>query len=44
MLILVGGDTWQGPKHQLVAAKAKELLDANTNVAAICSATGALAD
>jgi putative intracellular protease/amidase len=44
MLILVGGDTWQDPKHQPVVAKAKELLDANANVAAICGATSALAE
>jgi putative intracellular protease/amidase len=44
MLILVGGDTWQDPKHEPVIAKAKELLDANANVAAICGATSALAE
>ena len=44
MLILVGGDTWHDPKHQPVIAKAKELLEANANVAAICGATGALAE
>src|ERR687888_406138 len=44
MLILVGGDTWQDPKHQPVVAKAKELLEANGNVAAICGATSALAE
>jgi putative intracellular protease/amidase len=44
MLILVGGDTWQDPKHQPVVAKAKELLDANANMAAICGATSALAE
>ncbi|HLO15501.1 MAG TPA: type 1 glutamine amidotransferase family protein [Anaerolineales bacterium] len=44
MLILVGGDTWQDPKHQPIIAKAKELLEANCNVAAICGATSALAE
>lgn len=44
MLILVGGDTWQDPKHQAVVAKAKMLLDAGSNVAAICGATSALAE
>jgi putative intracellular protease/amidase len=44
MLILVGGDTWQDPKHEPVIAKAKELLDADANVAAICGATSALAE
>jgi putative intracellular protease/amidase len=44
MLILVGGETWQDPKHQPVVAKAKALLDANVNVAAICGASGALAE
>lgn len=44
MLILVGGDTWQDPKHQPVVAKVKELLDANANAAAICGATSALAE
>ena len=44
MLILVGGDTWQDPKHQAVVAKAKMLLDAKGNVAAICGATSALAE
>ena len=44
MLILVGGDTWQDPKHQPVVTKARELLDANANVAAICGATSALAE
>jgi putative intracellular protease/amidase len=44
MLILVGGDTWQDPKHQLVVEKVKMLLDAGSNVAAICGATSALAE
>lgn len=44
MLILVGGDTWQDPKHQPVVEKAKMLLDAGANVAAICGATSALAE
>jgi putative intracellular protease/amidase len=44
MLILVGGDTWQDPKHQPVVAKAKMLLDATANVAAICGSTSALAE
>jgi putative intracellular protease/amidase len=43
MLILIGGDTWQDPKHQAVINKARELLDAGEYVAAICGATGALA-
>jgi len=44
LLILVGGDTWQDPKHQPIIEKVKELLDADSNVAAICGATTALAD
>ena len=44
MLILVGGDTWQDPKHQPIVEKAKKLLDAGANVAAICGATSALAE
>jgi putative intracellular protease/amidase len=44
MLILVGGDTWQDPKHEPVVTKVKKLLDANGNVAAICGATSALAE
>ena len=44
MLILVGGDTWQDPKQQPVVAKAKALLEAKVNVAAICGATSALAE
>lgn len=44
MLILAGGDTWQDPKHEPVVAKAKELLEANANVAAICGSTSALAE
>jgi len=43
-LILVGGDTWQDPKHQPVIERAKMLLDAGSNVAAICGATSALAE
>ena len=44
MLILVGGDTWQDPKHQPVVEKVKKLLDAGGDVAAICGATSALAE
>jgi putative intracellular protease/amidase len=44
MLIVVGGDTWQDPKHQPIIEKVKELLDAGANVAAICGATTALAN
>ena len=44
VLILVGGDTWQDPKHQPLVAKAKTLLDASATVAAICGATSALAE
>lgn len=44
ILILVGGDTWQDPKHQPIIAQAKRLLEANCNVAAICGATSALAE
>mgnify|MGYP001048789694 CR=1 FL=1 len=44
VFILIGGDTWQDPKHQVVIEKVKELLDANTNVAAICGSTAALAE
>lgn len=42
VLILVGGDTWQDAQHQPVIKKAKELLTAGANVAAICGATAAL--
>ena len=44
VLIVVGGDTWQDPKHQPVIEKVKELLDSGSNVAAICGATTALAN
>jgi putative intracellular protease/amidase len=44
VLIVVGGDTWQNPKHQPIIKKVKELLDAKANVAAICGATTALAN
>ncbi|HEY8728525.1 MAG TPA: DJ-1/PfpI family protein [Acidothermaceae bacterium] len=44
VLILIGGDTWQDPIHQPIVKKAKELLDAGANVAAICGATSALAN
>jgi len=44
VLILVGGETWNDPRHQPVVAKAKDLLEAHANVAAICGATGALAE
>jgi putative intracellular protease/amidase len=44
VFIVVGGDTWQDPKHKPVIEKIKELLDVGANVAAICGATAALAD
>lgn len=44
VLILVGGDTWQDPKHQPIIDKMKELLNAGANVAAICGSTAALAE
>lgn len=44
VLLLVGADTWDEPQHASVLQKAIELLDAGTNVAAICGATGALAN
>lgn len=44
VLLLVGADTWDEPQHDDVLQKARELLDAGTNVAAICGATGALAN
>jgi putative intracellular protease/amidase len=44
MLVLSGGETWDdADRHAAVLAKARELLDAGTPVAAICGATFALA-
>ncbi|HSE61950.1 MAG TPA: DJ-1/PfpI family protein [Candidatus Saccharimonadales bacterium] len=42
VLILVGGDTWQDATQQPIIEKAKELLEVNASVAAICGATTAL--
>lgn len=44
VLLLVGADLWHETKHIPIIEKTKELLDAGTNVAAICGATGVLAN
>jgi putative intracellular protease/amidase len=44
VLLLAGADTWKDPKDEPILAKAKELVDAGANVAAICGATSALAN
>ena len=44
MFMLLGADNWNDPKHQPVMDKTRELLEAGANVAAICGATGALAN
>jgi putative intracellular protease/amidase len=44
VLMLAGADTWDEPQHDAVLQKVEELLDAGANVAAICGATGALAN
>jgi putative intracellular protease/amidase len=44
VLILPGGDTWTGPEHAPILAKAREFLAAGVPVAAICGATIALAE
>lgn len=44
LLILPGADTWAKPEHQTIITKAKEFLAAGVPVAAICGATGALAE
>jgi putative intracellular protease/amidase len=43
LLVLPGADTWLDPAQELVIAKARELLDRGTVVAAICGATLGLA-
>src|SRR6185369_5406794 len=43
VLLLPGADTWADPKHGPVIKKAQELLAVGVPVAAICGATGALA-
>lgn len=44
ILLLPGANTWKNPEHVPIIKKAKELLNAGGNVAAICGATAALAD
>jgi len=44
VLLLPGADTWHEPKHTPIIEKARELLDGNVAVAAICGATSALAN
>nr|WP_278044631.1 DJ-1/PfpI family protein [Paenibacillus solani] len=44
ILLLPGADQWHVPEHTPIVAKAKQLLDAGGNVAAICGATAALAN
>jgi putative intracellular protease/amidase len=44
VLLLAGADIWGEAQHDAVLHKAEELLDAGANVAAICGATGALAN
>lgn len=44
MFMLLGADNWSDPQHQPAIDKARELLEAGANVAAICGATGALAN
>jgi len=44
LLILPGADTWREPGHAAVIAKARVLAEAQVPVAAICGATGALAE
>lgn len=43
LLMLIGADTWNDPKHQAVLSLARQFLNADIPVAAICGATGALA-
>jgi putative intracellular protease/amidase len=44
MFIVAGADTWFDSSHQPALEKVKELLACGANVAAICGATGALAN
>ncbi|GGD53451.1 DJ-1/PfpI family protein [Paenibacillus nasutitermitis] len=44
ILLLPGADSWNDPEHAPVVEKAKQLLKASGNVAAICGATTALAN
>ena len=44
ILLLPGADKWHEPEHTPVVEKARQLLDAGGNVAAICGATTALAN
>ncbi|MGG3887525.1 DJ-1/PfpI family protein [Metabacillus fastidiosus] len=44
VLLLPGADIWDDPKHTPIIDKATELLECGATVAAICSATTALAD
>lgn len=44
MLILPGADTWSNPIHQDILSKAKEFLQVDASVCAICGATVALAN
>ena len=43
-VLLLAGGAWDESKHESIITKAKELLDADANVAAICGATGVLAN
>jgi putative intracellular protease/amidase len=43
LLLLPGADTWADPANQPVIKLSKELLEADVPLAAICGATGALA-
>lgn len=44
MFMLVGADNWDEAKHWQAIEKARELLEAGADVAAICGATAALAN
>jgi putative intracellular protease/amidase len=44
LLVLPGADTWLDPAQERVIVKARELLENDVTVAAICGATLALAD
>jgi putative intracellular protease/amidase len=43
VILLPGADTWMQPEHQNIIEKAKEFLQKDIPVAAICGGTGALA-
>ena len=43
VLLLLGANTWNDPKHGAILKKARELLAVGTTVCAICGATAALA-